>query len=304
MASNNQDPCYDLVDQAADIKPALAKLREHGVPGSPSLAVDCEGETLSRKGVLSIVSVATESHTYLFDVKKLGAKVFDEGLKELLEDPGREKLMFDCRADSDCLWHLCKVRLTNVVDLQLMQMIYQETHPILLATGSASRAQLVKNFQPKRHNFLFCLEQYVKDDQLIKAKAEGKPKMEQAGVWLQRPLDGQLLSYAAADVQGFFPLYRALKPGIGGSSGAARLQVASQRFLDYYRSLAVRTYDKFEKNCFLPWRLLPPYAHATYAEEVTCFGCKRRFPREDFLPFHVKRGNPNCPVCRKMYAQK
>ena len=109
------------MDSDAEIEPALAQLRERSAT-APFLAVDCEGQTLSRRGKLSVVSVATESHTYLFDIKTLGAKVFDRGLRELLEDTSREKLMFDCRQDSDCLWHLFKVKLANVLDLQLLQV--------------------------------------------------------------------------------------------------------------------------------------------------------------------------------------
>ena len=109
------------MNEKSEIQPALAKLRECNSP-SNLLAVDCEGDNLSRKGKLSIVSVATENHAFLFDVKTLGARVFDEGLRDLLEDPSREKLMFDCRADSDCLWHQYQVKLVNVLDLQLMQV--------------------------------------------------------------------------------------------------------------------------------------------------------------------------------------
>ena len=112
---------YEIVEEDSQIELALEKLRERN-EASPFLGVDCEGESLSRTGELVILSVATEHQTYLFNINKLGAGVFDKGLRDLLEDPKREKLMFDCRQDSDCLWHQFKVKLTNVLDLQLLEV--------------------------------------------------------------------------------------------------------------------------------------------------------------------------------------
>ncbi|XP_022090521.1 piRNA biogenesis protein EXD1-like [Acanthaster planci] len=318
MASSYQGPSYDLIDKASDIRPALAKLRE-GVTSSPFLAVDCEGESLSRKGQLSLVSVALPTHTYLFDIKTLGAKVFDEGLRDLLQDPDREKLMFDCRSDSDCLWHQYHVKLTNVLDLQLLQIIYRETNPEPVQDdkprqvswpgsrrqpmATASRPPI--NVQPVLRSFLRCLELYVDDKDLTTAKAAGKEKMEREGtaVWMKRPLEASLLAYAAADVQGFLPLYRALRGAIANPDKKERLRKGSQNFLDYLRSRSFRTYDDYERNGFLPWRILPASGHERpYTPEVYCKGCKRAFPRQDFFALHIRRGIQHCPVCRKIYG--
>ena len=88
------------------------------------LAVDCEGDSLSRKGALTIITVATEEKFYIFDVLKRGHLVFSSGLGEILEDKHCEKLTFDCRQDSDALWHQFKVKLSGVLDFQLLEVIY------------------------------------------------------------------------------------------------------------------------------------------------------------------------------------
>ncbi|XP_038056125.1 piRNA biogenesis protein EXD1-like [Patiria miniata] len=228
---------YCLVSEEAEIQPALAKLRQRSEE-YPFLAVDCEGEWLSRRGKLSIVSVATHSHTYLFDIKALGAKVFDEGLKELLEDPGREKLMFDCREDSDCLWHLYKVRLAKVVDLQLLEFI---------RSGQTPSARTHINGYRK------CLAKYVGDMNLTRIKDEGASLMGEGGTeWMKRPLKEKLLKYAALDVQGFFLLYDKLKSTLNRAGAKTRLQLGSQRYLDLFRGKLYRTYDRSELNSYLP----------------------------------------------------
>lgn len=66
--------------------------------------------------------VAAPDHVRLFDVALLGRAVFDDGsepLRGLLEDPAVTKLMFDCRRDSDALFHQFQVRLAGVLDVQL-----------------------------------------------------------------------------------------------------------------------------------------------------------------------------------------
>ncbi|XP_022090506.1 piRNA biogenesis protein EXD1-like [Acanthaster planci] len=295
--AGHKEKTYTLVDQESEIKQALANLRECSEANS-LLAVDCEAEKLGRDGKLSLVAVATERHTYLFDIKTLGAKVFDEGLRHLLQDPNREKLMFDCRSDSDCLWHLYAVKLTNVLDLQLMQIIHQESDKSHPYYGRV----MPRDFQRRIKGFKKCLEHYVDDQNFARIKNSGLPLMGKDGVnWMKRPLIKQLLEYAAVDVQGFFPLYCKLKSAVDTPSAKKRLQVGSQRYLDLYQSKSVRIYDKYELNAFLPWRVLPDSVNETfYRQEVTCTGCKRRFPRSDFTKTQLRLGSQKCPVCKKI----
>ena len=56
---------------------------------------------------------------------KLGQVIFSSELGEILEDKSRKKLMFDCRQDSDALWHQFEVKLSEVLDLQLLEVIFR-----------------------------------------------------------------------------------------------------------------------------------------------------------------------------------
>lgn len=114
---------YKLVNNDPSLKVAISELRqkiEHNV----LLAVDCEGVDLSRKGTLTIITVATEEKVYIFDVLELGKRAtVRSGLREILDNKSCTKLMFDCRQDSDALWHQLNVRLTGVLDLQLLETL-------------------------------------------------------------------------------------------------------------------------------------------------------------------------------------
>ena len=130
--------------------------------------------SLSRKGALTIITVATEDKAYVLDVLKLGQAVFSSGLGEILEDKSRKKLMFDCRQDSDALWHQFNVKLTGVLDLQLLEIIYRRENAKDSRPSSikyARRSQRTDEVEVI-YGFAHCLELYVKDEDLIKNKAK------------------------------------------------------------------------------------------------------------------------------------
>jgi hypothetical protein len=86
------------------------------------VAVDCEGVNLSRHGSLEIVALNFEAPvkfapiTYIVDVG-LGSpdrKQRVKCLKRLLTSSSIEKVMHDCRQDSEVLSHFCEIDLANV----------------------------------------------------------------------------------------------------------------------------------------------------------------------------------------------
>ena len=87
------------------------------------LAFDCEGVDLGRGGKLTLIQLmAKDDKILIFDVLALGESVFQNtGLREILESKEIRKVMFDCRGDSDSLWEEYKVKLTNVLDMQLLE---------------------------------------------------------------------------------------------------------------------------------------------------------------------------------------
>ncbi len=84
------------------------------------IALDCEGVALNRDGQLTMLQIATENHIYLFDVIALSHSLFDKGLRAILEHPTHPaKVVFDCRVDSDCLFHHFNVKLKNLFDISV-----------------------------------------------------------------------------------------------------------------------------------------------------------------------------------------
>ena len=294
---------YRLVNDEASLKDAISELKGK-TDRNTVLAVDCEGVSLSRKGALTIITVATEEKVYIFDVFKLGQAVFSSGLSEILEDKSREKLMFDCREDSDALWHQFNVKLTGVLDLQLLEIIYRRENTASSVSQSprrykrrSQRTDEVESIYGFRH----CLELYVQDKDLIKVKIKGKMLfVNDMEVWKKRPLSDELIQYCIVDTMAMFRLYDKMKNVNGGER--ERLRVASERYADMYRRLTRRSYKKYEKNAYLPLDIIPDKGTLDFAPANTaCTRCHRLFPQEEFSVTQLRNGEQKCRVCKCIY---
>ncbi|KAK3736420.1 hypothetical protein QZH41_004031 [Actinostola sp. cb2023] len=265
------------------------------------LAVDCEGVKLSRKGELTIVTVATEEKAYIFDVIKLKQAAFDGGLREILQDKSREKLMFDCRQDSDGLWHQFRVKLAGVLDLQLLEVMYRRENSASpgMSAMHRRRSQRVDEVE-SIYGFRRCIELYIKDDDVLKIKDEVKEMLKiNEEVWKLRPLADNLLGYCAIDTLELFKLYKKLKSA--NDEELPRLRVASERYVDMYRCKNERSYYDYETNAFLPLDIIPDKGTLHFPFATTeCTECERRFPREEFSVTQLRKGEQRCRVCKKV----
>ena len=85
----------------------------------PYVFVSCEGRDLGRGGgKLGLVQIGLKDDIYLLDVLTYGKNL--EGLKELLEDEGVEKIFWDGRFASAELWHDHEISIASAVDIQLV----------------------------------------------------------------------------------------------------------------------------------------------------------------------------------------
>ena len=65
MAYGNEgDFDYKLIDSDTGLQDAISELKAKIADRNSLLAVDCEGNSLSRKGELTIITVATEEKVY------------------------------------------------------------------------------------------------------------------------------------------------------------------------------------------------------------------------------------------------
>jgi len=169
------------------------------------IAVDIEGDNLSRIGSIALIQIfnQTTGAVYLFDIHVLKHAAFDEGgLKDLFQEPQITKLFFDVRADVDALYHIYDVKVASIYD---MQVLY---HIKFVTEGD----QFLKGL----HKVLdyFASETCDGSDTLSPAercslkmvKEEGKklfvPELGGSyAAWTVRPLSPLLIKYAAADVK-------------------------------------------------------------------------------------------------------
>ena len=158
------------------------------------IAVDLEGANLSRTGAISLVTVATATTVYAFDVVELGHQAFTHGLNDVLTAPHILKLMYDCRTDCDALKYQFGAHIDPICDLQVTSMMY--------------------HLGPGKRNYLLGMKKAFEKFNVFDAAASslkdrvGKLTFDNLGgdpnLWLARPLNRDLLDYSVADVKYFF----------------------------------------------------------------------------------------------------
>ena len=303
---------YRLVDSDTGLQDAISEIKQKIAERIALLAVDCEGNSLSREGALTIITVATEEKVYIFDVQKLGQATFSSELGEILEDESRKKLMFDCRQDSDALWHQFKVKLSGVLDLQLLEVIYRRENPSASTTktpqssfknkrgGRRNRRSQRTDEVEKIYGFGRCLELYLQDENLVKIKDKGRELLEEDDeLWTKRPLTDELIQYCVVDTMAMFRLYNKMKDVNGGEQ--ARLRVASDKYVDLYRGKTERSFDEYETNAYLPLDIIPDKGTLGFpVANTVCTRCHRRFPHEEFSITQLRNGEQKCRVCKEV----
>lgn len=197
-------PDIQFIDTAEAVAGMIDKLPQRG-GHVPSLFVDVEGNNLSRRGTVSLLTVLVhpEGVVYLVDITKLGREAFTTPasggttLKEILEAHTPVKIFFDVRNDSDALFSHFDIRLAGVQDLQLMELAtrsYVKSH-------ISGLAKCIKNDSGLSYTERLNWKS-------IKEKGTSLFAPERGGsyaVFDARPLPGEMISYCAQDVT-FLPV--------------------------------------------------------------------------------------------------
>jgi hypothetical protein len=92
------------------------------IKAEPSVGLSMDGTMFGRYSKASLVSFATPSCAFLFDIYSLGDAAFDNGLRDILESEKIEKVIHNCRLVSDCLHHKHRVTICNVFDTQVSRI--------------------------------------------------------------------------------------------------------------------------------------------------------------------------------------
>lgn len=128
------------------------------------------------------------------DVQGLGGdKVFaSSAFKGILASKGQRKIMFDCRADSDALFHQFGVKLSGVQDMQVMDQAIRIYHGESLPQRCD---YLCPTFIPRLSN----MNAVAKRSGRTISKLPSPHKCS-SSAWAKRPLDPTAIAYAAQDV--------------------------------------------------------------------------------------------------------
>uniref|UniRef100_A0A3B5BDD6 3'-5' exonuclease domain-containing protein n=1 Tax=Stegastes partitus TaxID=144197 RepID=A0A3B5BDD6_9TELE len=124
--------------------PAVMHIKKQHVIG-----VAAEGVEVFKSGRLCWLQIATKNKVYLFDILLLGARAFKNGLSMILESKHILKVIHDCRAIGGCLITQFGVKLANIFDTQVADVMcfYSETGGFL--PDRVSTLQAVVNLHLK-----------------------------------------------------------------------------------------------------------------------------------------------------------
>ena len=194
------------------------------------IAFDTEGVNLSRTGELTVVTIALRQPcaiAYIFDIVSIGRAIFagKYSLKNLLESTTVRKVTFDCRTDSDALYHQYQVRLKNCLDLQVFQL------GIKIQNGTYD-----ERYPGNLRSLDYICGRYLTADQCQALFAGKCPHKEDNEVWRRRPLCQDTLQYAANDVHAINALLQCMRGLVLSKEGLEdRISAGSEAYTSVFR---------------------------------------------------------------------
>ena len=197
ILSGKENPGWPTQQDLASSSPSRETNGNPRHKNPSMIAVDLEGINLSRTGQISLVTVATGTAVYVFDVVALGHRVFACGLEEVLAANHILKLLFDCRTDVDALKFQFNVDVGPICDLQVTCMLHCLPAP--------KRSYLMGMKKAFERLGVFDAATSELKEMVANATFEnlgGDPQL-----WLERPLLGELFQYSVSDVKFFFIVF-------------------------------------------------------------------------------------------------
>mmetsp|Transcript_14105 Transcript_14105/g.20856 ORF Transcript_14105/g.20856 Transcript_14105/m.20856 type:complete len:337 (-) Transcript_14105:230-1240(-) len=233
VEEDNAVPRYELVDSAEAVADMMSAL-----VGVNQITFDLEGVDLSRSGPITVASIKPLSRqgdskrqvAFLVDIKVLQAEAID-ALRGLLESEKVEKVMFDCRTDSDALFHQHGITLRNVIDLQAYDQAldhHRGTYRLNLGYG---RKRFVSGMEKTCEKRLPETEiRWIKNGQ-----PSLPPHKTDMRMWAKRPMTQDMKMYAAGDAHAIDLLYWSMV-GVGISAHlVTKVREASEKRTRIFR---------------------------------------------------------------------
>lgn len=155
-----------------------------------AITLDLEGVNLCRMGPVCIITIGVKDQNednpiiFIFDTLDLTkSSLLISKLRVVLEDKDIIKIIHDCKMDSDALFHQYGIKLTNVHDTQVWDVITTSAYKPLNLNDTLSKNG--------------CKTNTFRDGSVYKHN----PKF-----WMTRPLSQMMINWAADDVANLFVL--------------------------------------------------------------------------------------------------
>ena len=177
---------------------------EIALANAKRVALDCEGVDLGRDGPLTVLTISDMEYShkknliFVVDIQGLGWKVLapTAPLGKLIEKANIEKVMLDCRSDSDALFHQFGVKLAGVKDLQVWDQVYR-----ILVDEEKPQVDFSKYLENGGGPTVPSMEQALRRVGIVSSKNASAPHRHDSMVWKRRPLKKDCITYAAKDVE-------------------------------------------------------------------------------------------------------
>jgi len=226
---NDAPISYKFIDEEGE---ALTQAIQE-IATCPVVSVDCEGVELGRHGELCLIQVATDSNVFLFDVIALGEVLFNAGLKRIFEGPIPTKVFYDCRRDSDVLYHQFGVKLKGVLDAALTEVFFRWRN-------RQGIPRFLKGYKRSVETYMALNDPHFAQ---LKERISSQMSDEGTECWKQRPLNKDLLEYAAYDVKYLRILHFVLTQHMS-KRNLRLIYGASTKFIRMERDTVENIYEK------------------------------------------------------------
>ena len=167
------------------------------------IGLSCEGKTLGRHGSLCWLAVCTDDAVFLFDIVCLGQEAFKYGLRTVLQDKKIIKIVHDVRFIHDCLFGQFDIKLTNVFDTMIGDIVFLNQYAFggFLPAFNRSLSTVLRDYLG------------IEDFHIFYPRYRRTHLAEDSAVWVERPSSISLLLGAARNCLYLPALYRIVRKG-------------------------------------------------------------------------------------------
>ncbi|KAL0275787.1 UNVERIFIED_CONTAM: hypothetical protein PYX00_003532 [Menopon gallinae] len=165
---------------------ALSHLKECDIIG-----VHAKDVSRGRQCRATVIAVASETNIFIFDLATLGDKVFDLGLRDVLQSKTVKKVVHDARFLSDCLYHKHGVNLSNVRDVEAEDVMVVHQQRGCIRKHTRTLGYLIEVYLGGQSDVLS--DQHLTDS------------------WKKRPLEIEYQKYMAVFTSYLIPVHKAIE---------------------------------------------------------------------------------------------